>query len=266
MIKSGKNKKRSVVRRIIHLVFFLLVYYIGNNFVNNIKEMDMTLDEGISAVSGYTELKEIDPGEYRQIKMNSLIKFDVSQYDVEDIGNLSVMKVNMGFMQMVSFVITPFEKEMPMLSMDFMYIMGKRKAYVEFYDLVPDTSTPEYKDVIEKLKAFQEEYSNLAEIPTEPAWYDDYLTVAMHKAGKRADDSKIRYMFSDAVECYMTAAEGLGQLSDEEKDEKIEITQKYTDGLISNGGVSTDVFKKKLGEEKTKDFFDKVFFGTERYR
>ena len=36
----------------------------------------------------------------------------------------------------------------------------------------------------------------------------------------------------------------------------------YTDGLIEKGGISTDVFKKDLGEEETKKFFDSVFFGT----
>ena len=39
-------------------------------------------------------------------------------------------------------------------------------------------------------------------------------------------------------------------------------TMDYTDGLIEKGGISTDVFKKELGEEETKNFFDHVFFGT----
>ena len=36
----------------------------------------------------------------------------------------------------------------------------------------------------------------------------------------------------------------------------------YTDGLIEKGGISTDVFKKELGDAETKVFFDNVFFGT----
>ena len=46
----------------------------------------------------------------------------------------------------------------------------------------------------------------------------------------------------------------------------LDVTQEYSDGLIDKGGVSTDVFKKELGEAKTRDFFNKVFFGTELYR
>ena len=36
----------------------------------------------------------------------------------------------------------------------------------------------------------------------------------------------------------------------EEKAEKLEITVNYTDGLIEQGGISTDVFKKELGDEE----------------
>ena len=32
--------------------------------------------------------------------------------------------------------------------------------------------------------------------------------------------------------------------------------------IVEKGGISTDVFKKELGNEVTKHFFDNVFFGT----
>ena len=35
--------------------------------------------------------------------------------------------------------------------------------------------------------------------------------------------------------------------------------------LIEKGGISTDVFKKSLGNEATKVFFDEIFFGTANY-
>jgi hypothetical protein len=152
---------------------------------------------------------------------------------------------------------------MPLLSMDFMYIMGKRKAYAEFYDLVPDKTTPEYSEVMDAVKEFESKYSSLEDISTEPAWYDDLMTVALHKAGKRADDEQIEEMFCDAISIYMDQANSLEKLTPEAQAEKLALTQEYSDNLISKGGVSTDVFKKALGEEKTKEFFDKVFFGTE---
>jgi hypothetical protein len=63
----------------------------------------------------------------------------------------------------------------------------------------------------------------------------------------------------------METAKDLALLSDEEKAQKKALTQEYCDTLVEKGGVSTDVFKKALGEKTTKDFFDKVLFGTEKY-
>ena len=260
-----KGKKRwPKVLLVIVLLIGALAGFIAFNASRNMKVMNRTLDLGMKTLSEYAEVTPVDAGGFSEIKMYGLLKFNVSQYDVKELGNLSVMTVNMGFMQMVSYVITPYDKNMPLLSMDFMYILGNRKAYAEFYDLVSDRESSEYISVLDHIKEFEKKYSSLEDIQTDPTWYDDLLTVVLHKAGKRADDEKIEAMFCDAIRSYMEKANELGELSAEEKAEKLALTQKYSDDLISKGGVSTDVFKNALGEEKTKEFFDKVFFGTER--
>ncbi len=38
----------------------------------------------------------------------------------------------------------------------------------------------------------------------------------------------------------------------------------FTENFISKGSVFTDVFKNSLGEDTTRDFFYKVFFGMQR--
>lgn len=261
--ETAKKKKLPYILLAIILIIGALTALICFNASKNMKAMNATVDAGMQALSESTEVTPLDAGEYEQIKIYGLMKFDVSQYDVKDIGNLSVMKVNMGFMQMVSFVITPYEKDMPLLSMDFMYILGNRKAYAEFYDLVKDSSSPEYVKVLDEIRGFEERYSDMEDVETEPAWYDDLLTVVLHKADKRKNDDRVQEMFCDAVKTYMSSANELGKLDSSAKAEKLKITQEYSDDLIAKGGVSTDVFKKALGEETTKDFFDKVFFGTE---
>ena len=261
-----KKKKLPKVLLFIVLLIAALAGFILFNASQNMKVLNSTYNSGMKTLSNCTGIAPVDAGEFKQIKMYGLMKFDVSQYEINDTGNLSVMKVNMGFMQMISFVITPYDKNMPLMSMDFMYIMGKRKAYVEFYDLVPEKDSAEYDDVLSAIKEFESKYSSFEDIQTDPAWYDDLMTVALHKAGKRADDEKIEEMFCDAISCYMEKANELEKLSDEEKAVKLELTQNYSDALVEKGGVSTDVFKKQLGEEKTKEFFDKVFFGTEKYK
>lgn len=47
-------------------------------------------------------------------------------------------------------------------------------------------------------------------------------------------------------------------------EEKKETNKNYVDGLLKNGGTSTDMFVKKIGKEKTEELFRKyVFFVTE---
>ena len=261
-----KKKKWKVVLLVIFIIIAALVGFIAFKASGNMKEMNKTLDQGTAALEKYAEVTPVDASEYNEIKIYGIMKFDVSQYDIKELGNLSVMKVNMGFMQMVSYIITPFEKDMPLLSMDFMYILGKRKAYVEFYDLTADKTSPDYTKIIEKIQKLADDYDSLENIKTDPAWYDDLLTVALHKSGKTADEAQIRALFSDAICCYMEAASELKPLSKSAKAKKLEIIQDYCDNLVEKGGVSTDVFKKELGEETTKDFFNKVLFGTEHWK
>ena len=42
---------------------------------------------------------------------------------------------------------------------------------------------------------------------------------------------------------------------------KKELSKEYVEGLLREGGPSTDVFKKALGEEKTAKLFREILFG-----
>ena len=95
-----------------------------------------------------------------------------------------------------------------------------------------------------------------------PAWYEHLLSVASYKACNVNSDKDIEAMLMNSLEAYIQHSKQLSLLSEEEKQEKLTITVNYTDGLITYGGISTDVFKNALGPEVTKDFFDSVFFGT----
>ena len=88
------------------------------------------------------------------------------------------------------------------------------------------------------------------------------ISVATYKSAGSEDDAKLQEILVDSMGVYLKHAKALPMLSEEEKASKLEITVEYTNGLVEKGGISTDVFKKELGEEETKNFFAKVFFGT----
>ncbi|MBR5514152.1 MAG: hypothetical protein IKV85_09255 [Ruminococcus sp.] len=227
--------------------------------------MNKSVDAALDAISQEYTLIPEDPSNYKEITVYNIFNFDVQQYSVEDVGNLSVMKVNMGFMQMATLILTPIDKNLPLVSADYMYQFGKRTSYLEFYDCVPDLNDEAYQSLLSELSAVKEKYSELEDTTPTPAWYDSLKTVGFYKVGKAKDDPTLDQMLCDGFKTVLTTSKELPTLSEEEKDNKRKLCKEYSDGLISNGGISTDVFKEQLGEDTTRDFFDKVLFGTENY-
>lgn len=262
--KKKPAKWRKILGRILLgllAVIVILAIVIGVMAAKNVKAMNKCVDAAMEELRSHYTITPVDPGEYEDLTLYGLMKFDVEQYEIEDIGNLSVMKVNMGVMQMSTFVITPRDRNLPLLSTDYMYILGNRTAYMEFYDVVAQKDET-YNALLTDLSAAIGKYDHLENAETTPAWYAPLLTVTAYKNGSSAEDTDLTNLLTDCLEVYFEHAKTLPELTEEERAEKLEITVDYTDGLIEKGGISTDVFKSALGEETTKDFFDRVFFGT----
>ena len=260
-MKKAKKILLGILLTILVLIL-LLVVLLWRYGVKNNKIMYDTIASGMSEVESRFTVKQLDAGEYTDMKIYGFMKFHVDQYDVEGLGNLSVMRANMGFMQMFSFMITPYDRNVPLCTLDYMYIMGNRKSYVEYYDLAGDTQSEEYAQIQAKLREMTARYADIEELPASENWYDNLLNVFMHKQLSSKEEAQNQVMFLDALQTYLNAAETVGENTPELAAKQLANTQAYSDGLIEKGGVSTDVFKKSLGEEKTRDFFDQVFFGT----
>lgn len=264
-----KSKAGKVIRIILLTLLCLILLLAGFLFYHGTKNnriMYETIGSGLEAVERSYTVTQRDAGEYTDMRIYGFMKFHVDQYDVEGLGNLSVMRANMGFMQMFSFMITPFEKNVPLCTLDYMYIAGSRKSYVEFYDLAGETESAEYAQIIAMLRKMTERYSDIEELPASSNWYDNLLSVVMHKKLTNKDEQRNKEMFLDALTTYLDYSGIDQEFTQELAAKQAENTRQYSDGLIEKGGVSTDVFKKALGEETTRDFFDKVFFGTALYQ
>lgn len=258
---KGKMKKRWVILRILFTIILIGVIAIIWIADKNVDAMNSCVDSVLAKLNENYTVTSLDVGKYENMTIYGLMKFDVEQYDIAELGNLSVMRMNMGLMQMATVVITPQDKNLPLLSADYMYILSNRKCYLEFYDVVKEKDE-EYNKLLEALSEIQDEYVHLKDIEVSPAWYADLLTVTSYKSGNFGEDVDLEALLEDSLRVYTKYAKELPLLSEEDKNEKRRITVEYTDGLIEKGGISTDVFKKELGEEETKKFFDNVFFGT----
>jgi len=260
-ITSKKKRILLTVLGIILSVILILVLVISIIAGKNVKAMNGCVDAVLTELKENYTVTPRDVGDYQGLTVMGIMKFDVEQYDIEGIGNLSVMRMNMGLMQMATIVITPTDKNLPLLSADYMYILSNRKAYMEFYDLVAEKDE-EYQNLLTALDEVHARYEHLEDIEVSEAWYAPLLTVTAYKSGNFGEDADLQKILVESLQVYEQYADEFPTLSDEERAEKVAITVEYTDGLIEKGGISTDVFKKELGDEVTKHFFDNVFFGT----
>ena len=259
--KKGGKKMFKIILGVLAALLLIAIISISSIANTNVKAMNSTVDSVLAALNENYTVTPVDVGDYKEMKIYGIMKFDVEQYDIEELGNLSIMRMNMGLMQMATVVITPQDKNLPLLSADYMYILSNRKAYLEFYDVVKEKDDT-YNKLLNSLAEAKSNYTHLEDIETSEAWYADLLTVTSYKGGKADADKDLENLLVDSLQVYMKHAKELPLLTDEEKAEKLAITVTYTDGLIEKGGISTDVFKKELGNEETKRFFDNIFFGT----
>lgn len=232
--------------------------------MKNTEAMNAAVETTLSLLREKYSLTPMDPGHFDVIKVYGVMKFLVEQYAIESIGNLSVMRMKMGLplMTMATVVVTPFERNLPLMSADLIYMIGNRKAYIEFYDLVA-RKDENYLSHISRLASISDHYVSLPPCPPAPAWYDDLLTATTYRGGKAEDDQQLISLLGECVSGFLEMCSAAPQLNNAEKVEKRRITAGYVDRLVNQGGTSTNVFKKVLGEEKTREFFSKVFFGTE---
>ena len=229
--------------------------------------MDVEAENILNMLSEYYTVTPLDAGEFANISVTAplapgfmvTMDFDVQQYEIEGYGNLSIMKTD-GVQQMSTIVLTPFNKDLPLISTDYMFMGENRISYIEFYGL--GINGDENMPVFDSLRPLTEQYARFADQPPTPGWFDAVRTMGLFKVSTYKDDDAISQMLYDSFRITLDASKAAPDLNAEERVARYEMTQEYVDHLISSPGVSTAIFNMCLGPERTSQFFNNVFFGT----
>ena len=113
----------------------------------------------------------------------------------------------------------------------------------------------ELKDLI-KVK---DSYTDLAERDPGEHWYDGIkLPSSISKKGKKNHTARLDELTIKHFEAYLASSD----IAVTDKAAKQEKARVYVNGLLEKGGPSTDVFKKSIGEAKTRELFENILFGT----
>lgn len=210
-------------------------------------------DKLLEIINSKYPLEEKDTGDMAALKANGM-KFSVKAFEAKGLGHVSVMKAKgfFGLMKMDTLMINPKDIDLPLYSYDRIYAAGNDTLIVELYDTLTDSySQQAMQDVIK-------EYDDLAERDPGEHWYDSIkLGCSISKKGKKEQTRRFDELTLKHFEVYLAENK---KVSD--PDLKREKTNAYVNGLLENGGPSTDVFKKSIGVEKTAALFNNILFGT----
>ena len=208
----------------------------------------------LSIIGEQFSLTPLAVGEFAKIKASGLT-FSVEAYTAAGLGHVSVMKASgfFGLMKMDTLMIVPQEKDLPLYSYDRIFAMGNDTLIVELYDTLTEPLD------LSSLDSVKAGFTHLPERNPGEHWYDGIkLPQSLSKKGKKAQTTDLDALTEAHFKAFLHAP--ANAVSDNAK--KQELSAGYVNGLLTNGGPSTDVFKKELGAEKTADLFHRVLFGT----
>jgi hypothetical protein len=208
----------------------------------------------LNIIKGRFPLTEIDCGEFSKMKVSGM-NFEIKAFRAEGLGHISIMCASgfMGLMRMDTLIINPKEIDLPLYSYDRIFAMGNDTLITELYDTV----LGDYSD--ESIIKVKDSYTDLAERDPGEHWYDEIkLPSSISKKGKKNHTARLDELTIKHFEAYL----GSGNTPVSDRKAKQDKARVYVNGLIEKGGPSTDVFKKSIGEKKTRELFDGILFGT----
>ena len=211
----------------------------------------------LRAITAQYHLNGITTGEYGKMKVNGM-NFEVWAFHAEGLGHVSAMTAKgfFGLMKMDTLIINPTTKDMPLFSYDRVHAMGNDTLIYELYDTILE------KADLSRVETVKENYAGLPNHDLGSHWYDDIkLPVSLSKKGKKSQTAAFDSCAMEYLEAFLADASEAGYCDPAGKKEKASV---YVEGLLTNGGPSTDIFKKGLGQEKTAELFRKILFGTGR--
>lgn len=233
----------------------------------NIASLERRLEVGLALLEEHYQLEpvEVDPVMVR-MEIGGR-PHEVAQYNIKGVGNLLLMTVkDSDQAQLGSFVLTPYEKNLPLLSSDYVFTGEKRFFLIEVYALAAYQDDA-WQRTIQRFADIRDSYSEWTDMPTRPCWYDEIRPVLLSKVYGPDRDEQAIQIFLEALEAFIAAEQDVPDFpNDTARQAKWQANSDYADALIDQGGVSTQLFTAAIGTENTRRFFREVFFAPDAYR
>jgi len=231
------------------------------SYLENQKKVELLLNSCLEILSKHYVVKRLDPGKFAR-PVTDGIQFNIACYEIEGLGHLMTMTTeDKPDMQLATFTLTPYFKNLPLLSSDFIFNAEKGMFLIEVYELVKNREDKEFQSWMKRFMDKFEEINDFQSIPTKPCFYDPIRPVYVCKARDESKDERGMGSLFDALETYIEMEKSLPLLSSEAAAEKNAICRQYVDDLIDQNGVATEHWVKDHGADYVREYFHNIFFG-----
>ena len=212
----------------------------------------------LELVGSRCPLTKLSADGYDGLKVSGM-RFSIKAYHAEGLGHVSIMSASgfLGLMRMDTLIINPTQIDLPLFSYDRIYAMGNDTRIIELYDTMLNPCR------LDSLDRVRESYSDICERDPGKHWYDSIkLPQSISKKAKKDKSGRLDKLSEEYLREYL-ALQADKVAGEEDKLEKQRKASVYVEGLLENGGSSTDVFVKGLGRERTARLFRHILFGTQ---
>lgn len=181
--------------------------------------------------------------------------FIINAYDVEGVGRVATvqMKRLIGFWEMQSLIITPFEKDMPI------YYVNRHREKGNYIFRVEVFNTQLDPLELDSMASVLEKYANLPEEVQNERWYD-YLKLqgAVKKVPKNQKES-VTPMIMEHFNVYLQLLENAPECKKEQKKKKATV---FVNELCKQSGIAiVEIFIANYGEKIATKLCNEVLFG-----
>lgn len=206
--------------------------------------------------------------EFRKVhpaKFLKMMKFIVSSRQGERLARVNSLDATMfHVIKMYTLMIRPdYAYNLPVLSIDFIFIGGKRVYVIEIIDpaKIDDENKERCYDEMRKWTPRVQEFkqSKVSE------WFYDFITdFSIHVSGDRSDDEVLFEIYQSYLNAYLDMVERAEKVGPEESRRLEAGLEQFVTTLLDKGGPAVDVFKSFMGPEKQREYIRTVMFGLEQ--
>ncbi len=195
-------------------------------------------------------------------KFLKMFKIAVSSQQGDRLARVNSLDATMFmFMKMFTLMIRPaYNYNLPMMSVDFIFIGGKRVYVIEIIDpaKIDDANKTKYYDV---MRTWMPEVATFKQSATRD-WYKDFLAdCSIHIEGDRSKDDVLFEIYKTYLNAYLDMAANAEPLSADKSAQVKTGIETYVETLLSKGGPAVEVFEKMLGPEGQREYVRTVMFG-----